>query len=61
MKRNLSSSLGALHPVLFLIAIYMISVVLAFFVCTTIYNSLHDNASLADKPTVPVESMAALK
>ena len=61
MKRNLSSSLGAMHPVLFLIAIYMISVVLAFFVCTTIYNSLHDTASLAEKATNTAEAIAALK
>ena len=61
MKRNLSSSLGALHPVLFLIAVYIISVVLAFFVCTTIYNSLHDTASLAEKETLPAEAITALK
>ncbi len=59
MKRNLS--LGALHPVLFLIAIYVISVVLAFFVCTTIYNSLHDQSLLAGKEAVQAEAMTALR
>ena len=61
MKRNLSSSLGALHPVLFLIAIYTISVVLAFFVCTTIYNSLHHTASLTESEALPTASVVALK
>ncbi len=59
MRRNLS--LGALHPVLFLIAIYVISVVLAFFVCTTIYNSLHDTASLVEKEAAKTEVLTALK
>lgn len=61
MKRNLSSSLGALHPIIFLIAIYIISVVLAFFVCTTIYNSLHDTASMVEKEAMPAEAITALK
>lgn len=59
MKRNLS--LGALHPVLFLIAIYAISVVLAFFVCTTIYNSLHDKSLLVEKEAVQAEAITALR
>lgn len=57
MKRNLS--LGALHPILFLVAIYVISVVLAFFVCTTIYNSLHDKSSLTEKEAVQVGVITA--
>ncbi len=61
MKRNFTSSLGALHPVLFMIMIYIISVVLAFFVCTTIYNSLHDATSLAEKEAVQAEALTALK
>jgi hypothetical protein len=59
MKRNLS--LGALHPILFLIAIYVISVVLAFFVCTTIYNSLHHTASVAGEEARQTEAVTALR
>ena len=61
MKRNLSSSLGALHPVFFLVTIYVISVVLAFFVCTTIYNSLHETASLVETGGVQTGVITALK
>jgi hypothetical protein len=61
MRRNLSSSLGALHPILFLVMIYIISVVLAFFVCTTIYNSLHDTASVAEEERIHTEALTALK
>lgn len=60
MNRKLSS-FGALHPFFFMAMIYVISVVLAFFVCTTIYNSLHDAPALADKEGVKMESLAALK
>jgi hypothetical protein len=60
MKRNLSSSLGALHPILFMLMVYVISVVLAFFVCTTIYNSINDS-SLAAKQPAPAEALTALK
>lgn len=53
--------MGALHPVLFLLTIYVISVVLAFFVCTTIYNSLNGPASLVQKNMSKTEGYAALK
>ncbi|RYF85007.1 MAG: hypothetical protein EON98_07725 [Chitinophagaceae bacterium] len=45
MRRNSTSSLGALHPVLFMLLVYVISVVLAFFVCRMIYFSLHNETS----------------
>jgi di/tricarboxylate transporter len=61
MKRNLSSSLGALHPIFFMLMVYVISVVLAFFVCTTIYNSLNDSSSVAVKEAVSTETLTALK
>ena len=61
MKRNLSSSLGALHPVLFMLMVYVISVVMAFFVCTTIYNSLNNTLSVAEKEAAPAEVLTALK
>lgn len=45
MRRNSTSSLGALHPVLFMILVYIISVVLAFFVCRMIYFSINGESS----------------
>lgn len=47
MRRNSTSSVGALHPVLFMLLIYIISVVLAFFVCRMIYFSINDEESVA--------------
>ena len=50
MRRNSTSSIGALHPVLFMLLVYIISVVLAFFVCRMIYFSLNseENTSRVD-------------
>ena len=41
MKRNSTPSVGALHPVLFMLLVYIISIVLAFFVCRMIYFSIN--------------------
>jgi hypothetical protein len=42
MRRNSThTSLGALHPVLFFLFIYGISLFLALFVCRTVYYSLN--------------------
>jgi predicted membrane channel-forming protein YqfA (hemolysin III family) len=42
MSRKTTSSLGALHPILFFVVIYGISLFLAFFVCSTVYYSIND-------------------
>ncbi|MBD0277144.1 MAG: hypothetical protein M3342_25315 [Bacteroidota bacterium] len=41
MNRNGISSLGAFHPILFFVIVYAISLFLAFFVCRTVYFTLH--------------------
>ena len=57
MNRNSTSSVGALHPVLFMLLVYVISIVLAFFVCRTIYYSIHADEAATD---AKVESLATL-
>ena len=49
MRRNSTSSLGALHPVLFFFVVYGISLFLALFVCRTVYYSINDEASTVSK------------
>jgi hypothetical protein len=69
MRRNSTSSLGALHPVLFFFVVYGISLFLALFVCRTVYYSINDEASVqsksVDKPvldySVSSRNVAALK
>ncbi|MGZ5285746.1 MAG: hypothetical protein ACXWV0_00740 [Flavisolibacter sp.] len=45
MRRNSTTSVGALHPVLFFMLIYGISLFLAIFVCRTVYYSINDEES----------------
>ena len=41
MRQNSTSSMGALHPVLFFMVVYGISLFLALFVCRTVYYSIN--------------------
>ena len=43
MRRNSTSAMGALHPVLFFLVIYGISLFLAIFVCRTVYYSINND------------------
>jgi hypothetical protein len=61
MKRNSTSLMGALHPVFFMLMVYAISVVLAFFVCNVIYNSLHKVDSLAEQNIGKAAPLMVLK
>lgn len=61
MKRNSTSLMGALHPVLFLMMVYAISVVLAFFVCNVVYNSLHKADSFAEHTIAKTAPLTVLK
>jgi hypothetical protein len=45
MRRKSTSSLGALHPVLFFMFIYGISLFLAIFVCRTVYFSINNDVA----------------
>ena len=44
MRRNSTSAMGALHPVLFFLVIYGISLFLAIFVCRTVYYSINGDS-----------------
>jgi hypothetical protein len=48
---------GALHPVLFMVLVYIISVVLAFFVCRMIYFSLNQDTSSTEDGLEKTESL----
>lgn len=41
MTRNSTSAMGALHPVLFFTLVYIISILMALFVCRAIYISVN--------------------
>lgn len=42
MRRNSTSSIGALHPILFFLFVYGMSLFLALFVCRTVFYSIYD-------------------
>ena len=52
MRRNSTSSLGALHPILFFVIVYAISLFLAFFVCSTVYYTFNDDVPATDNATL---------
>ena len=47
MRRNSTSAMGALHPVLFFMLVYGISLFLAIFVCRTVYYSINDQEAVS--------------
>lgn len=61
MSRRSTSSVGALHPVLFMLLVYIISVVLAFFVCRIIYFSLNNEATNSTVDLDKREPVTALR
>ena len=61
MRRNSTSSIGALHPVLFMLLVYIISVVLAFFVCRMIYFSLNSEENTSSVDLDKKEPITALR
>lgn len=54
MRRNSTSPMGALHPVLFFLVIYGISLFLAIFVCRTVYYSIN-NDGIANEKTMQAD------
>lgn len=45
MRRNSTSSMGAMHPILFFLVVYGIALFLALFVCRTVYYSINGDAA----------------
>jgi hypothetical protein len=59
MKQTSTSAMGALHPVLFFMLVYGISLFLALFVCRTVYYSINgDEASISMEQKAAEEAKA---
>jgi hypothetical protein len=41
MRQNSTSTMGAMHPVIFFLCVYGIALFLALFVCRTVYYSIN--------------------
>jgi hypothetical protein len=48
MRRTSTSAMGALHPFLFFVFVYGISLFLAVFICRTVYQSLNHESSISE-------------
>jgi hypothetical protein len=55
MRRNSTSSIGALHPVLFFMLVYGISLVMSIFVCRTVYYSLNNDMASNPKSSIKAD------
>ena len=57
MRRNSTRSAGALHPVLFFLFVYGLSLFMALFVCRTVYYSINGDPTSQNK-ILPVSEHA---
>jgi hypothetical protein len=53
MYRKSTPSFGALHPVLFFVVVYGISLFLAIFVCRTVYYGMNDKGAAQTEISAP--------
>ena len=60
MRRNSTSSVGAMHPVLFFLLIYGIALFLALFVCRTVYYSLNGETTSVEMNAETPQDVAAV-
>jgi|GEM_PF-1175005 len=58
MRRNSTSSMGALHPILFFVFVYGLSLFLAFFVCRTVYNSIYSDTTVTSNTSLEISANA---
>ena len=51
MRRTSTSAIGAFHPVLFFILVYVISILMALFVCRSVYISVYGDPDVTHLQT----------
>jgi hypothetical protein len=59
MRRKSTRSVGALHPILFFLFVYGLSLFMALFVCRTVYYSINGDPVSQNK-IVPVNEHSTL-
>ena len=60
MKQNSTSSIGALHPIMFFFLVYGISLFLALFVCRTVYYNINGEEAMVEEKANPAISNGSL-
>lgn len=51
MRRTSTSAIGAFHPALFFILVYVISILMALFVCRAVYISVYGDPDVVQTET----------
>jgi hypothetical protein len=60
MRRKSTNSIGALHPVLFFLFVYGLSLFMALFVCRTVYYSINGDPVSENNQIVTVNEHSSL-
>ena len=60
MRRKSTRSIGALHPVLFFLFVYGLSLVMALFVCRTVYYRINGDPVSENNQIVNVNEHSSL-
>ncbi|HEY9361882.1 MAG TPA: hypothetical protein VIQ00_01375 [Chitinophagaceae bacterium] len=60
MKHKTSTSIGALHPILFFAGVYVVALFLSIFICSTIFYSLNDNQATVSKQEKAIKTHAEM-
>lgn len=59
MRTKKSSTIGALHPILFFAVMYVVVLFFSIFICSSLFYSF--NSDFADEPVVKTEQPARQK
>ena len=58
MRRNSTSAMGAFHPVLFFTLVYVISILMALFVCRSVYISVYGDPDVVQTEEIQQDNMS---
>jgi hypothetical protein len=62
MKTKTFTTMGALHPVLFFIGVYIIALFFSIFICSSLfYSCKSSNSKLAKEQKIPLQKSSSSK
>ncbi len=61
MRKNSTPAIGAFHPFIFMLLVYVISLFLSVYVCRFVYYSVHSDGSDLSSVNAKMEHATALK
>ena len=55
MKTKTFTTMGALHPILFFIVVYVVALLFSIFICSSLFYSCQSRGRVADEQNIPVQ------